>query len=189
MKLNKYDAKMITDVLSTIEKNHRSAGLVYVVNKQIRVTDSKRALIIKRFDAPDDGFYRLAKIGGDTVLTPAPGIDTKYPDLDRVMPTAPVKVFDVGLLTQLTFKKEIPTPASQSVANIIALFASEQQLRWPGKPISYLNIDYLYTFMECLAKQKDCCRLHITAANHPIMITAENSLAEYVYVLMPMGEQ
>lgn len=187
MKLNKLDVKMINDVLSTIEKGHRSAGLVCVVNKQIRVTDSKRALIIKRDDAPADGLYRLAKIGSDTVLTPALDIDTKYPDLDRIIPTAPVKVFDISLLTQLTFKKEIPTPAGQSVANIIALFASEQQLRWPGKPISYLNIDYLYTFMECLAKQKDCCRLHVTSANHPIMVTAENSCAEYVYVLMPMG--
>jgi hypothetical protein len=176
MKLNKYDTKMIADVLSTIEKNHWSAGLVYVVNKQIRVTDSKRALIIKRYDAPEDGYYRLAKIGCDTVLAPAPGIDTRYPDLDRVIPREPVKVFDIGL-----------TPACESVANIIALFASEQQLRWPGKPISYLNIDYLYTFMECLAKQKDYCRLHITSANRPIMITAENSCADYIYVLMPMG--
>lgn len=187
MKLDKYDAKMITDVLSTIEKNHWSTGLVYVVNKQIRVTDSKRALIIKRYDAPDDGYYRLAKIGGDTVLTPAPDINTRYIDLDRVIPREPVKVFDIGLLTRLTFKKEIPTPAGESVANVIALFASEQQLRWPGKPVSFLNIDYLYTFMECLAKQKDYCRLHITAANYPIMITAENSCADYIYVLMPMG--
>lgn len=187
MKLNKYDAKMITDVLSTIDKGHWSAGLVYVVNKQIRVTDSKRALIIKRYDAPDDGYYRLAKIGSDTVLTPATGIDTRYPDLDRIIPRDPVKVFDISLLTRLTFKKEIPTPACESVANIIALFASEQQLRWPGKPISYLNIDYLYVFMECLAKQKDYCRLHITAGQYPIMITAENSRAEYIYVLMPIG--
>jgi hypothetical protein len=187
MKLDKYDAKMIADVLSTIEKNHWSAGLVYVTNKQIRVTDSKRALIIKRFDAPEDGYYRLAKIGCDTVLAPAPGIDTRYPDLDRVIPREPVKVFDISLLTRLTFKKEIPTPAGESVANIIALFASEQQPRWLGQPISYLNIDYLYTFMECLARQKDCCRLHITAANRPIMITAENSCADYIYVLMPMG--
>lgn len=187
MKLDKLDAKMINDVLSTVEKNHWSAGLVCVVNKQVRVTDSKRALIIKRDDAPEDGYYRLAKIGSDTVLTPAPGIENRYPDLDRVIPREPVKAFDIGLTTELTYKKEIPTPAGQSVANIIALFASEQQLRWPGQPISYLNIDYLYTFMECLAKQKDCCRLHITAANCPIMITAENSQAEYIYVLMPMG--
>jgi hypothetical protein len=187
MKLSKHDAKMIADVLSTIEKNHWSAGLVYVVNKQIRVTDNKRALFIKRYDAPDDGYYRLAKIGGDTVLAPAPSIDTRYPDLDRVIPREPVKVFDIGLLTRLTFKKEIPTPAGESVANIIALFASEQQLRWPGKPISYLNIDYLYVFMECLAKQKDYCRLHITSGQCPIVITAENCCADYIYVLMPMG--
>lgn len=187
MKLDKYDAKMVTDVLSTIDKGHWSAGLVYVVDKQIRVSDSKRALIIKRYDAPEDGYYRLAKIGGDTVLTAAPGIDTRYLDLDRVIPREPVKVFDVNLLTRLTIRKEIPTPAGESVANIIALFASEQQLRWPGKPISYLNIDYLYTFMECLARQKDHCRLHITSGNRPIMITAENSSADYVYVLMPMG--
>jgi hypothetical protein len=177
MKLSKHDAKMIADVLSTIEKNHWSAGLVYVVNKQIRVTDNKRALFIKRYDAPDDGYYRLAKIGGDTVLAPAPSIDTRYPDLDRVIPREPVEVLDISL----------PTSAGESVANIIALFASEQQLRWPGKPISYLNIDYLYVFMECLAKQKDYCRLHITSGQCPIVITAENCCADYIYVLMPMG--
>ena len=194
MIIRKELANMLTDVIKTAGDSNPTHKKVHVRDngRIIEVTDSKRLLQIID-QGPDsslaDGYYDIVKIGKDYLLMPSADSQYlgKFPDTERVIPRESKVSLDLGLLTQVRLHKTVPTSGAHSAAEIIALFASYQNTWRPLEKPSYIDIDFLYDMMRNLAKVCDGYRLHLTAHNYPVMITANNSDYKFIYVVSPMA--